>query len=282
MWLNPNKNNQFDRLNAIKTSNKFVLFDRNNINRGIIVGFENDDIHLSLNYPSTMSEIKSFYLLIKNICKNLNKETFYINNEKESTTANLNEIEYYIKQDYCFSFDILKQYSKKEFNFFGVVNLLCFGETEFKRIGLNKTELEKNTIDEFMINYERVLHNMQNINMFYAIPYCYKRNENFLFLLVPCPPECKTILPIDPIFDLNLYKYINPTLTQWSSINANYVACEFENKRYFVQYNFFLDFFKNSEKYDNKHVIINYNYTIINDLIKEHGIGEDDFYKTFE
>ena len=67
----------FNCINYFETNDKTILFDKNNIGRGIELFINNDNIEFSLNLPSSIYEIKLLYSLIKNILIKLNANEFY-------------------------------------------------------------------------------------------------------------------------------------------------------------------------------------------------------------
>lgn len=161
-FLNPTDNNYSIRNKKNKKSNAFCLFDRLNLNRGIGLTFDKNDILLRLNYPSTQSEIRSFYALIQNICIKINESKFYRTEYEGENSISIAEIEELYKLDYFGSYNTLKQVyfegGDKRVNLFEVTNPITITKNNYYDSNhiiisytdkdtdglINKLELQKN------------------------------------------------------------------------------------------------------------------------------------------
>lgn len=279
-FLNLTKENNFRRLEKIKKSNSFILFDRLNLNRGISFTFDNNDILLSLSYPATLSEIKSFYLLIKKICKKVGTDMFNRDDSEGDKIVNVNDIEKFNNIDYSYSYQLLKQlYDKADletYTIFGIMNPISISKKELGILGFDKLQEDNTVINGIMIKYEQYLNDLQKVDRYYAIPSCYKKNDNFVFCVFPCPPECETIVPLEPEYDFAFYKQFNPGFATVNKINKYYAVIGYNNKMYKIEYKHLLEKFNNENKYyyDSKHIVINYNNDYIEDLIENYDVEE--------
>ena len=276
-----NHENRAKRLNILSQSRNFVLFDRNNLNRGISLCFDGYDILLKLNYPSTLSEIKSFYSLIQKVCKNIDKDTFYRDDKDGYHLVNLNELDQFVKGDYLFSYDLLKQsLNNKTICIFCVVNPVRMSSKELESIGLGQTNNDSNeTVDLVMNNYEHYLNELQSKNLYYATFSCYRKNEDIVFGILPLPTDCETIIPLNPADEFTLFKSANPSLFNCDRINEFYMGISYNDTFYQIKYSDFISDINNQKLnyYDATHIIVKYDNSKIKDLVEKYGISIDDF-----
>lgn len=268
-FLNPTKSNNFSRMNKLKASSTFILFDRLNLNRGFDFTFDNNDILLNLNYPATLSEIKSYYNLVNNICKKIGNNVFIRDDYDGSKYVDVSFIEELINKDYINSYNYLKQiYNEPEyitFNLLGVMNPICISKNDLSNLGIGSSE-ESESINVVMTNYEKYLNDLQQKDRFFSVPRCYK-TDNGTICVFPCPPKCETIISTDPEYDVGLYKKLNPDFLGLNNISGYYVTVEYNKKFYQVDYMKFIRMFNDENNYDSKHIVINYSDTDIKDLI---------------
>lgn len=280
-FFEQSKENSLKRLNILGQSRNFILFDRNNLNRGISLCFDGIDILLRLNYPATLSDIKSFYFLIQNICKKIGTETFYRDDKDGNHLVNINEINYYIEGDYLFSYNILKRSLKNETNYiFCVVNPVCISSKELEHIGLSQASDDSNeTINTIMNNYENYLNELQSKDLYYATFRCYRKNENFVFGIIPLPTDCETILPLNINDEFTMLKNANPYLFNFDNVNEFYIVMKYNDISYQVKYNDFISDINSQELnyYDATHIIVKYDDSKIKDLVEKYGISIDEF-----
>lgn len=277
-FLNPTKENSFIRMNKIKKFNNFILFDRLNLNRGIILSFEKNDILLSLSYPSTLSEITNFYSLIQNICKKIGNNTFIREDSNGIQNMNLDEIEKYINSDYLNSYQFLNNiYNGNEdetFTFFTIMNPIGIDKKIINNFGMSSINKDNSSINNVMFKFENYLNNLQQTDRFYTIPNCFKKDDKSIICVYSCPPECETIVTIDPEYDFRFYKLSNSQFNNINAVSKYYAIIGYNGKMYQIEYKALIEKLNNYNYYDSNHIIINYTDDDIKDLIETCNVEE--------
>lgn len=231
------------RLISNEKGNHTLLFDSNNLARGIDLSIENNDIKLILSLPSTSKEIRYFYEMVEKICHQINAKTFI----RENSEVNLEDKESFIRWDEETSILTLKDLKSKiaqadynYFEIFGIINPISLGTKELNEINGN--------LDTF----EKFLHKTQSQDVYYAAPRVYNLNNKLVGIYV-IGPEILSVVPNEPYLFND-----NTKVDQW------YVMLE-EGKT--IEYNDFINNIKDKKYYDSNHVIINLSKKQISKLL---------------
>ncbi|NLC96304.1 MAG: DUF4299 domain-containing protein [Erysipelotrichaceae bacterium] len=156
----------FNCINYFETNDKTILFDKNNIGRGIELFINNDNIEFSLNLPSSIYEIKLLYSLIKNILIKLNANEFY----KDNKLSNISNIEKYIDEDINNSINALQMINEKveKNRFYTLVNAV-------NPIDLSIKEMKEINYD--LKSFGKLINNLQSVDAIYTTPQLLNLND---------------------------------------------------------------------------------------------------------
>ena len=181
------------RLINNEVGNHILLYDEKHLARGIDLSQEGDDFIFLLSLPTTSSEIKTFYEIIEKVCNELKTKNYIREEEK----VNLKENAKFIKDDEEGSVYGLKTIEEKinqdkynRFEIFGVYNPISIGLKEISQIA--------NNLD----NFEKYLHEIQSIDVYYAAPRIYKIKEKLVGIYA-IGPNISSVVPTSPYIILN-------------------------------------------------------------------------------
>ena len=230
-------------LDEEQIGNNTILYNKNRLARGINVSIENYDVLLTLNLPTSHSEIDLFYRLIERICEYLQKQYFIKNDELYT----VNDFHKCIEEDTQTSMNVLKSIKEKlenheieRFMIIAITHPIFIGLKEIREINQNLNRLE-----EF-------LDRLQTIDISYANAHIYKRKDNSLFGSYFIGEDIETIVPIKPGILINSKECIE----DWYII--------FPEKK-ILEYDFFIKHV-NYSYYDENHVIVNLTRNDVNEL----------------
>ena len=226
-----------------------LLYDKNNLARGIDVSIENDDIILLLSLPTSSSEIRLFYKVIANICDNLKLKKYF----REEELVDLNDSDKFIEYDEEASIAGLNDLKEKissnsyqRFEIFGIYNPISIGERE---VSYFNNDLEK---------FSEYLHHIQSIDAYYATPRVYKVADKLVGIYA-IGSDIPSIVPIAPYIVLN----------QIDGISSWYVMLK-DGKT--VKYSDFIENINKKEYYDANHVIVTLSNSEVFNLIENFSV----------
>ncbi len=232
------------RLNRNEIANHTLIYDENNLARGIDLSLDGTDILLSLSLPTSKEEIRCFYDVIDRLCNEL-KIQKYIRDEKQ---VNIKDKEKFIKDDESGSIfgleSIQERISKNEydhFEIFGIYNPISIGIKEIKEIN--------NNLD----NFSSFLSRIQSLDVYYAAPRVYKVHDRLVGIYA-IGLNIPSVVPIKPYIVLNQIQEIE----EW------YVMLK-EGKT--IKYEDFINNIDKGEYYDANHIIVTLNDKKIDMLI---------------
>ena len=236
------------RLDRDEIGEHTLIYDEAKLARGFELWLEGSDVLLSLSLPTAPSEIKLFYSLVEQLCKEFNTKKYL----REDVEAYLYETEEYIKWDKEASIGALEEMTSKTedeyrcFEIFGIYNPISIGQKELQRIDCN------------LNNLEDFLHEIQSLDVYYATPSVYrKKDTNELFGIYSIVADIPCVVPNKPYIILDQIKGIN----DW------YVMVR---KGMTVTYDDFINNISSKEYYDTNHVIALLNDNEIDDLIERY------------
>ena len=225
-----------------------LLYDENKLARGIDVSFDNNDIILYLNLPTTKSEIKLYYDVIEKICNKLKVKSYIRENEEVVVEGKAD----YIKLDVDAStralsdlYDKLTSSEYTRFELFGIYNPISIGVKEIEEIDANLNNLEK------------FLHEKQVMDVYYATPRVYEVKGRLVGLYA-IGPNIPSVAPTEPYIVLNRIEGVN----EW------YVMTEGCT----IKYDDFFNNVKSKEYYDFNHVVLTATPEEIESICKNYSV----------
>lgn len=236
------------RLDRGEIDEHTLIYDEAKLARGFELWLEGSDVLLSLSLPTAPSEIRLFYSLVEQLCKEFNTKKYL----REDEEAYLYETDEYIEWDEEASVAALEDMMSKTedeyrcFEIFGIYNPISIGQKELQRIDCN------------LNNLEDFLHEIQSLDVYYATPSVYrKKDTNELFGIYSIVADVPCVVPNKPYIILDQIKGIN----YW------YVMVR---KGMTVTYDDFINNISSKEYYDASHVIALLNDEEIDDLIERY------------
>ncbi len=234
-------------LSPDKIGEHTLLYDPNDLARGIEIWLENKDINLSLSLPTTEKEIELFYDLIQKICKTLKTNHFLREEERVSPS----DIERFITYDEEASRNALIEMQNKlatdeykNFEIFGIMNPISIGSQEATEIN--------GSLEQFAT----FLNRLQQIDAYYASPKVYQKKDETLFGIYFIGEEIVSIIPKKPYIIMN----------QIPNVNNWYV---FLPGNHYISYQDFIEHITPINTYDANHVIISLSKKEIDQLIEK-------------
>ena len=155
------------RLDRGEIDEHTLIYDEAKLARGFELWLEGSDVLLSLSLPTAPSEIRLFYSLVEQFCKEFNTKKYL----REDEEAYLYETDEYIKWDEEASVAALEDMMSKTedeyrcFEIFGIYNPISIGQKELQRIDCN------------LNNFEDFLHEIQSLDVYYATPSVYRKKR---------------------------------------------------------------------------------------------------------
>lgn len=221
------------RLQEYDGSENALIYENNQFARGIELSLEKDEILLTLNLPTTLSEIRCFYDSIEKICQKLKKRSYLKNDEK----VLLKEKERLIKCDAAASIEALRDIEGKlvsgeyvYFEIFGVCHPISIGLQEINEISQN--------LDCFA----QFLDRLQSIDAYYATPRIYRIEDRLVGIYV-VGPDIQSIVPIKP----SVMSALRGQIEEWYILFGEERA---------IKYCDFIEHVKEKKYYDANHVLV--------------------------
>lgn len=238
------------RLIPDETANHTLLYDKNRLARGIDISMDNTDIVLLLSLPTTPYEIKTFYEIIEKICGKLKTKNYireeekvnikdnykFIELDKEGSAAGLEKISESIGKD-----------EYKRFEIFGIYNPISIGVKEAEQI------------DNNLDNFEKYLHDIQSLDIYYAAPRVYKVNDKLVGVYA-IGADISSVVPTAPYIVLNQIQGIE----EWYVMLKHGETVKYE------------DFINNTDSkgyYDSNHIIVSLSEKDIDDLTDKYAVN---------
>ena len=222
------------RLDRDEIGEHTLIYDETKLARGFELWLEGSDVLLSLSLPTAPSEIRLFYNLVEQLCKEFNTKKYL----REDEEAYLYESEEFIKWDEEASIVALEKMTGKTqdeyrcFEIFGIYNPISVGQRELQRI-----DCDLNNLEEF-------LHEIQSLDVYYATPSVFrKKDTGELFGIYSIVADVPCVVPNKPYIILDQIKGIN----HW------YVMVR---KGITVTYDDFINHISSKEYYDASHNIL--------------------------
>lgn len=235
------------RLMMWKTDEHTLIYDKDNLSRGIDFSIENNDVVLRLSLPTTKEEIELFYSSIEKMCKYLKNDSYM----RDSEIVNIKDNNKYIEMDIKTSISAIKDIDEKikndidRFYIFGINNPIALGKKEMKEI-----------VDNYEA-FSKLLDKLQRIDAFYAAPKVFKDKNNKLFAMYAVMPNNLTIVPTEPYI---LFRDTNDIDNWYVYFDDNQI----------IKYNDFINNVKNKEYYDDNHVLVKVSEKEIKDLVEKY------------
>lgn len=229
-----------------------VLYNSENIGRGLEVVLQKDLLELRLPLPASEDDIKFFYQYIEKVCKFLKTDTF----ERNGETSTFDRIDDYMKWDISASIGALnqmrQQIEKKEMEImylFGVTNPIAVGERELE------------IIDDDLNKLGKFLHEQQSIDAYYAGVQVYQRDNGTIFAMYVLTEDVKSILPFKPLILMNN----DIKVDDW------YISFVYdEEMKGTITYENFINNVEKSEIYDTAHFLITMDQNKMKELIEKY------------
>ena len=143
-----------------------IVFDRNEIGRGIEIDTENKNVILRLQLPATKNDIELFYHIAKEIAVELGLAYFFC----EGTKFTFDEIQTCIDKDEKSSIQILENIEKKIY-LTGDNNIVLFCALHPITFG----EKEIDEVEGSLSSFAKLLNRLQNQRLYYAVPAIYQK-----------------------------------------------------------------------------------------------------------
>lgn len=211
-----------------------LVYDSKNLARGIEVSFEDTDVLLRLNLPTSRTEIHLFYDLIQEICKKFNTDKF----TREGEETNVDLIPTFIQYDDEASCNALVDVKNKliennyeQLTIFGVLNPIAIGIESFEEINGDTDKLGI------------FLNRLQQMDVYYANPKVYQKNEK-MFGIYFIGEEITSVVPVKPYILFN----------QIEGINDWYVMIP---ENHMIRYEDFINHIVKLCDYDATHIVVN-------------------------
>ncbi len=238
------------RLDEGKLGTNIVVFDKKDIIRGFEISLSDNGVNLYMSLPTSDAEIKRFYDYIKKICEMLHTKTFI----REEEEMNLVDIDGCIDIDIKTSIDALESMEKniknneyKSMYIFGVYNPISLGKKEIEFINRDPKKLGE------------LLHKLQSIDAYYAVPQVFVREENDYLGVYTLLPNVQTIYPFEPTVFMNEDIKVN----KWEII-----IVAGDNVSGTMDYSKFIENVDKSNIYDADHFLIEVDDKLLDKLTK--------------
>ncbi len=226
------------RLEEGKVGKYTVVFHSKHIGRGYEISFEKGEVNLNMPLPTSYEDIHFFYEYIKILCDKWNTKEFI----REEEVATFDEIASFIKMDIQASEGALRQI-EESINTGEYENMYIFGA--INPIAIGKKEVEK--IDGDIKKFGKLMHYLQEKDLYYAAPKVYQRKDGTYFGIYILTEDIPSIVPYQAKLLVSDKKI---DVSEW---NIGFVA---DNElKGFIPYEDFLNSIPKEEEYDSEHFI---------------------------
>ena len=200
--------------------------------------------------PTTCYEIELFYELIKCICEKMSVDNFV----RDEENLPLNRIDDCVEADVNASINAIKNIDQsireKENHstiLFGALNPIEFGLKEMDEM------------DCSLIQFEKLLNRLQQLDAYYAIPRYYQRKDESVFGMYFIGENILSVIPNDP----------KSPFFNIEKLDSHYVRIPDYND---LPYEDFVNHLDSFEYYDNGHIIVDLNEDKIHELSKNYAV----------
>jgi len=217
-----------------KTGQYTVLYKSGCIGRGFEVWIENGNVCMRLPLPNTESDIHLAYSTAEKIAVTFGTDSFVVDDQivpfqhkqqyiQANINASLSAIQGIGTQ--------IKNQERKAIILFGVTNPITIGPAEIEEIGGT------------MEGFEKFLHRMQSMDVYFANPRYYKLNDGRIFGLYFVGENITTVVPANP----------HPPYVNIDNLKGYYVHVPDGND---IPYEDFIGTAMNMGNYDTDHIIV--------------------------
>ena len=266
-FLCDDRENIIQQVKMLNESKEFVLFDRLNYGSGIILWFDNNDICLKMSFPSTLSEINSFYNLIELICKKIGTTKFYRDNENGTDLEDIKDKNKFIELGINDTLTMLKRINEEnsDIGINGAINPIFLNKKTIEDFGIN-LPLEGNmeNISTVMKNYEVYMNELQKQDLFYAVFKMYQQENGEINAYMNISEDCDTIIPVKQTGEFYFYAFDTSKISNYYAVLVD----EQENFKH-IKYSDFIEYIMSMQPkyYDATHIIIRLNKEDIKKII---------------
>ena len=223
-----------------------IIYNPNNLARGLEVSFEKNIIELRLPLPTAKSDIEMFYEIVKRVCNKLKVDTF----ERYDEVLTLDTIDQLIRNDIDASTRALddicydKQY--ETITIFSALNPISIGSKE--------KDIIKGNVD----NFGKFLKEKQEIDAYYAAPKLYN-SENDIIGIYVITENVDSIVPLKPKVIMNK-----------ETEKIKFYVIIGENPNDIVEYDNFINEVDKSNYYDDEHIIVRLSKKEIQSILEKY------------
>lgn len=214
--------------------NYTVMYDENCVGRGFEIWFREGDVCISLPLPNTETDIRHAYSVTEKICEIFNVDSFICDGEFVTS----NHIPQLIENNINASLAALETIDEKirsgvhqSFTLLAAMNPINVGINQLDEIGGT------------MEGFEKFLHRLQQMDIFYATPKYYKLDDNVIFGLYFIGENVMAVVPSQPYMPFG----------KIDNLKGYYVRVPDGNE---VPYKDFISHATQMGVYDDNHVIV--------------------------
>lgn len=243
-----------------------VIYNPKRIGRGISFDGSNpNELELRYNIPTTETEICDFLRLVKEIVRQLGKARLYcVEEEREYTPEMLEQ-----RKDAMlhFSCEKLNEFcSNKDYPTY-ILTLAKYP------LWLTVEMTEKFAVCKDLKEFEQILHEKQDIDVYYAKPMLMRKKTGEIGAFYVFTETCKSIFPVgfDDIIFLEQIK-INEGFVRYALISENKIIEKLFDYNKFIQYHLK----RGAEYFDKNHIIVpSMNYQQMFELVQKTGMDKE-------
>ena len=227
-----------------------LIYDENRLARGIDLWLDGTDILFSLSLPTTRSEIRLFYHVITPICNEVGTKKYI----REEDTVSLKDNERFMQYDEEASIGALKDLQEK------IGNDEYSGEPlELDKMQVRKLLERSGAPEENLEQFEKYLHEIQALDVYYATSNVYRTPEEKLIGIYAIVADVPSVVPTEPYVIMN----------QIEGVEAWYVMLK---KGEAIGYEDFINNLDIKDYYDANHVITMLSEAKIDELLKKYKV----------
>lgn len=228
------------------SENTAILYNPKKIGRGIFIDFSKaieGIVEISYNIPTSKSEIEDFVNAVELIEKQYEKAHIFCYEEDVKYTVS--ELKNNTSKMVTFNLNKLNEFCKNE-EYNSLIFTLALWPIVLEDVGLFST---CKNLEEF----EKYIHGKQAIDVYYAKPKLYKKNEAEVAAVYVLTEECESVFPIkaDGFINLSDVK-IDKGFIQFYIFSENRMIENLYDYDTFIQ----CMLVKGMEKFDGTHILI--------------------------
>lgn len=211
-----------------------VFYDENSIGRGFEVCFKGSNVAINLPIPNTATDIRNAYRVVKRVCDIFNVDNFICDGE----IVTVQHIPQLVESNIAISCEAIEKIDRhvrkgahNSITILAAMNPIVVGEAQLDEI------------DGTIEGFEKFLHRMQQMNVFYATPKYYKLDDGTVFGLYFITENVMAVIPSEPY----------PPFAKIENLKGYYVRIPDGNE---VPYKDFLENAMYMGPYDANHVVV--------------------------